>query len=119
MRFRDWLPFGSVPELSPEELAQGLRHAVPPQVIDVRTSIEFRQGHILGAHHAPVHELAKTLSQLQLDPSIAVIAVCKSAHRSIPAVRLLRDRGFSAYQLAGGMDRWQRLELPVVQGGPS
>lgn len=116
MRWRDWLPFGKVPDLAPEELARRLGQGEPLHVIDVRTSIEFRNGHIAGALHIPVHELANALPTLSLDPHLAVIAVCKTAHRSIPAVRLLRHHGFSACQLAGGMDRWRRQGLPVVRG---
>jgi rhodanese-related sulfurtransferase len=36
-----------------------------------------------------------------------VVAICLTAHRSIPAVRLLRARGFEAAQLAGGMLAWR------------
>ena len=36
-----------------------------------------------------------------------VVAICLSAHRSIPAARLLRAHGFpDAAQLAGGMLAW-------------
>jgi rhodanese-related sulfurtransferase len=40
------------------------------------------------------------------------VAICKTAHRSIPAVRLLRQQGYNAQQVAGGMDRWRSAGLP-------
>lgn len=116
MRWRDWLPFGRVPELTPEDLAQRLASGATVQLLDVRTALEYRQGHIAGAVHVPLLNLASTLPRLGLDPQLPVAAICKTAHRSIPAVRLLEAEGFRAFQLAGGMDRWRRLGLAVAAG---
>jgi rhodanese-related sulfurtransferase len=116
MRWLDWLPFGRVPEIAPEDLARRLAAPDPPVVIDVRTAPEFRHGHIPGAHHVPVHTLVEALPSLELAPQVTVVAVCKTAHRSIPAVRLLAGSGLSALQLAGGMDRWRQRGLPIVRG---
>ena len=118
MRWKDWLPFGRVPEMAPEELARRLAEGMALQLVDVRTGLEFRQGHIAGARHVPVHALAAAIPALALDPQVPVVAICKTAHRSIPAVRLLEGRGLKALQLADGMDRWRRLGLPVAQGLP-
>ncbi len=117
MRWKDWLPFGGVPEISPEDLAGRLAAGTPVQLVDVRTGLEFRQGHIAGARHVPVHALRAALPELALDPQVPVVAICKTAHRSIPAVRLLEGRGLKALQLAGGMDRWRRRGLPMMAGG--
>ena len=116
MRWRDWLPFGRVPEIAPEDLARRLTAPEPPIVVDVRTALEYRQGHIAGAHHIPVQALAAALPSLAFDPKVTVVAICKTAHRSIPAVRLLQAEGLTAMQLAGGMDRWRRRGLPIVRG---
>jgi rhodanese-related sulfurtransferase len=116
MRWRDWLPFGRVPEVAPDDLARRLADDTPVQLVDVRTGLEFRQGHIAGARHVPVLALEAALPELALDPQVPVVAICKTAHRSIPAVRLLQGRGLRAMQLAGGMDRWRRRGLPVVVG---
>jgi rhodanese-related sulfurtransferase len=45
-----------------------------------------------------------------------VVAVCLTAHRSVPAVRLLRERGFEAVQLSGGMMAWRAARLPEARG---
>jgi len=116
MRWRDWLPFGRVPEMTPEDLANRLQSGPTVQLLDVRTALEYRQGHIAGAVHVPVPSLASALPRLGLDPQLPVVAICKTAHRSIPAVRLLEAEGFTAVQLAGGMDRWRRLGLAVAVG---
>jgi rhodanese-related sulfurtransferase len=107
-----WRPFGRVPELAPSELARRLERE-PLQLIDVRTPAEFARGHIAGARNAPITTFARRLPGLDLDPLRPVVAICLSAHRSIPAVRALRRAGHAeAYQLAGGMRAWRRSQLP-------
>lgn len=110
---------GPVPEIAPEALARRLATSDPPTLVDVRTTLEYRNGHIEDAHHIPVHALAAALPSLALDPQLTVVAICKTAHRSIPAVRLLQCQGLTALQLAGGMDRWRRRGLPIVRGDPT
>ena len=103
-----WWPFGQVPEVTPEELSRQLRSSRPPQLLDVRSAVEHAQGHIPGVKLAPLPELSRRLADLGLDPRRPVVAICKSGNRSRPAVRLLRNNGFQARQLAGGMDAWRR-----------
>ena len=110
-----WWPFGRVPEVTPGALAAELA-AQPPQLVDVRTPAEFAAGHIAGAVNVPVHDLPRRLADLDLDPARPVVAVCLTGHRSVPAVRLLAERGFQARQLAGGMTAWWRDRLPDVKG---
>ncbi len=111
-----WFPFGTVPEIPAPRLAKDLAAIPPPQLVDVRTETEFRAGRIPGAVSAPITSLARALPGLGLDPSRRVIAICLTAHRSIPAVRLLRQRGFDAAQLAGGMLAWRAAGFPEDRG---
>lgn len=110
-----WLPFGTVPEISPLELdALCQDGSAPPQLVDVRTDSEWRAGHIAGAMHVPITELGSRIAGLHLDGTRPIVAICRSAHRSVPAVRLLQRSGFhNACQLQGGMLAWQQAELPV------
>jgi rhodanese-related sulfurtransferase len=111
-----WLPFGKVPEVPAPRLAQELVLAPPPQVVDVRTEAEFRRGHVHGAVNVPIQQLAARLPALGLERDRAVVAICLSGHRSIPAVRLLRARGFEASQLRGGMFAWRAAGFPEERG---
>lgn len=123
MDFFWWLPFGKVPEVSPQELDDMLRNgSQKPQIIDVRTGLEWRSSHIPGAVHVPITELGSRIASLQLDGNRPIIAICRSAHRSIPAVRELKEFGFkNACQLKGGMLAWWKAELPTEgnDGDPS
>jgi rhodanese-related sulfurtransferase len=110
-----WLPFGHVPEIPAVTLPQRLADDPTPLVLDMRTPAEWRRGHIAGACNTPINQLKKQLPTLDLDPRRPVVCICLSAHRSIPAVHLLRARGVEhMLQLKGGMLAWRRAGLPTL-----
>ena len=108
MNILRWLPFGKVPEVTPTQLNTGKNDF---QMIDVRSVAEFQADHIDGAVNLPITQFSsQALQTLELDRQKPVVAICLSAHRSIPAVRYLRDLGFDGYQLAGGMKAWWKYQ---------
>ena len=110
-----WLPFGSVPEITPADLKDSLGKG-GPLIVDVRTPGEFAGGHIQGASRMSIGQLKRALAAGAIEPGREVIAVCLSATRSIPAVRLLRQNGVpNARQLAGGMRAWIGAGLPTTK----
>ena len=111
-----WLPFGRVPEVDAASLKAELDKQDGLQLIDVRTSVEYAHGHIAGAVNVPITHLKLALPALELDPSQPVVAICATAHRSPPAVRLLPQAGFKVRQLRGGMVTWNRSHLPITKG---
>ncbi|PLX34929.1 MAG: rhodanese-like domain-containing protein [Hyphomicrobiales bacterium] len=114
-----WLPIGSVPEVTPDELARlvNKRSRSRPQILDVRTMPEYEQGHIRNSLHLPIGALNGNIGALPFDKSKPVYAICRSAHRSILAVRLLEMAGYEQpNQLQGGMMAWERSGLPVTKG---
>ena len=82
-------------------------------IIDVRPAEEYRQGHLPGAINIPLPELEKQLQQL--DPAQQVVAYCRGPHcvLAFDAVQTLRDRGFNARRLDGGLPEWRLLGLPT------
>lgn len=110
---------GEVPEVEPEQLA-AMIEAGELQILDVRTGAEWRSSRIEGAVHVPISQLTDRLlaDELGLDPEIPVVTICLTAHRSIPATRLLRRNGYDAVQLAGGMSAWRKAKMPRVKGKP-
>jgi rhodanese-related sulfurtransferase len=115
-RLRTWIPLGEVPEVAPRVLAERLAAGDDVQLVDVRSALEHRQSRIAGARCAPILAWPSALTALRLDPARPVVAICLSAHRSIPAVRMLKERGFEAAQLAGGMAAWWAAKLPTAHG---
>ena len=110
-KIRKWIPFGRVPEISSEELNSLVNsNSETIQILDVRTQAEWKFGHIKGATNIPIINLNRGVDNLDFDKSITVVTICLSAHRSIPAVRVLRDLGYKdVKQLAGGMRAWNKL----------
>jgi len=69
-------------------------------LLDVREHEEVAVGEVEGAHNIPLGELRSRLAELPRDKKILVN--CASGKRSYFAVRLLRQKGFDAYNLSGG-----------------
>jgi rhodanese-related sulfurtransferase len=111
-----WRPFGRVPDIDAASLQAELDNRDGLQLIDVRTPVEYGRGHIAGAVNVPITRLKSALPALELDPDRLVVAICATAHRSPPAVRLLRQAGFTARQLRGGMIAWNHSNLPLTKG---
>lgn len=73
-------------------------------LLDVRRTEELAVGQLPGAHHIPLHELRGRLNELPRGRKLLVY--CQSGQRSYFAARLLRQKGFDAYNLSGGFKTW-------------
>lgn len=83
-------------------------------VLDVREQNEFDAGHILNAKLIPLLKLKESVGELERHRDRPIVVVCRSGQRSATACALLGTRGFSqAYNLSGGMQAWQKADLPV------
>lgn len=114
-----WLPVGKVPEVSPEDLHRWLEDGRDVQLVDARTALEYQQGTIRDARHAPLTGTPRAIDQLNLNPSRPVVLLCLSGHRSRPGTRYLRARGLKAYSLSGGITAWRRMGFPLRKPGGS
>lgn len=70
------------------------------QLLDVRTTGEYKRGHIEGFTNIPVDNLRDNLGEL--DPSKPVYVICQSGVRSYIASRILTQRGFDCFNFSGG-----------------
>jgi DNA-binding transcriptional ArsR family regulator/rhodanese-related sulfurtransferase len=75
--------------------------------LDVRPAPEYAGGHLPGAIHIPVEELAERLAELPADREI--IAYCRGQYCVLAhdAVRLLNRHGFRASRAADGALEWR------------
>ncbi|WP_223879876.1 FAD-dependent oxidoreductase [Paenibacillus spiritus] len=73
-------------------------------LVDVRTELEFANGHIDGAVHLPVDELRGSLDRL--DPSKEIWVYCQVGLRGYTASRILTQRGYRVRNLSGGYKTW-------------
>lgn len=104
---------GSAQALSIHEFTK-LVNAGDAQVIDLRESKEFREGHILDALNIPYTKLDAQQTQLKKDKT--VVLVDKMGQHSGAASKKLQKQGFSVARLRGGIMEWQGQNLPLVTG---
>lgn len=85
-------------------------------VLDVRPELEYVAGHLPGAIHIPLEELAERLSELPSDREI--VAYCRGQYCVLAhdAVRLLADHGLRAKRATDGVLEWRVVGVPVEAG---
>jgi len=84
------------------------------RVIDVRDAAKFAAGHIVDAKNIPESEFSGS-SATQIKTGKTTLLVCDAGDRSGElAGRLRKDGSENVYSIAGGLDAWQRDNLPVV-----
>ena len=80
--------------------------AVGAFLVDVRTGLEFNNGHAAGARHIPLEQVGRRTGELPADSHVVVI--CQSGHRSALAARTLAKRGITVSSVRGGTPAWKR-----------
>ena len=110
------MPQPQAPLLEPDELARRLDAGEPVQVLDVRAPDQVSQSHLtfgaaLQFQALPNSQLfaLPSLESLGLDQARPVAVVCGHGNSSQRTAAFLRDRGFDAYSVAGGMARWETI----------
>ena len=83
-------------------------------VLDVREAAEFDAGHVLNAKQIPFGKLNESIGELERYRTQPIIVMDSSGLRSSAACVLLNKHGFElAYNLAGGVQAWQKAGLPL------
>lgn len=95
--------------MKPADLSQA---RAEHHLLDVREDDEWQAGHIEDAQHIPLGELGDRVGELPTGRRI--VAVCRSGSRSAAAVRGLKQLGYDALNLDGGVTAWSRAGLPLV-----
>jgi rhodanese-related sulfurtransferase len=91
-------------EQLPEEVLERVRRKENVVILDVREPEEWESGHIPGAKHIPLRQIAKSLNEL--DPKQETIVVCRSGNRSGQACDFLSSMGYNVINMSGGMSKW-------------
>lgn len=85
-------------------------------VLDIRDAKDFNSGHLVNAMNIPYAKLAERMSELEKHKERPIILVCKTGQTVSVAGKMLREKGFNALRLSGGMMEWSNQNLPVVRG---
>lgn len=84
--------------------------------IDCRYDMEYDESHIPAAQLIPLDQIREDADSP--DKSKTYIVYCRSGRRSECATFLLRERGFDAFSMKGGIRDWPfELEGEGVQSG--
>jgi molybdopterin/thiamine biosynthesis adenylyltransferase/rhodanese-related sulfurtransferase len=111
----------AIQRITPVELQQlldGQRDPAHPDVVlvDVREPAEFAAGHIAGALHVPVGQLAARLDEIPGDRT--PVFICRSGGRSMNACGIALRAGRDAVvNLEGGMLAWSATVDPTIRVG--
>jgi rhodanese-related sulfurtransferase len=86
------------------------------QVVDVRTAVEHAAGHISGAAHIPLERLGPDAAE-QLDSGRPLVVYCRGGNRSATAAEALRNSGYEAHSIDGGLVAWDEAGFPLEPEG--
>lgn len=76
--------------------------------VDVRTPGEYARGHVAGARLIPHTEMASRWRELRGSRDKRLLVYCRSGSRSGNATRVLRSKGFTRAENAGGIGGLRR-----------
>ncbi len=108
------LPTSTLPNVEAPDLARRLAAERDLVVLDVREPVEWEEGHVPGALHIPMLQVAGRLAEVPRDRPLALM--CRGGARSSLVGSLLLSRGFTnLLNTWGGMAGWLEAGLPVAQ----
>lgn len=80
--------------------SQVLNNSDDDVILDTRTDMEYAMGNIPTAIHIPVDSLRERMGEIPKDKKIYVY--CQSGLRSYIACRILKQNGYTCYNVSGG-----------------
>ncbi len=105
--------------ISQQELLRYMASPVDQLILDVRTPMEFRAGHVPGAINIPYTDLLRRLDEVRLYQDKEVVVYCETGIRAGVAEKILGDVGFSRLRhLEGDMALWRHNQLPLETPPP-
>ena len=108
------LPLGTLANVTPQELAHRLEHDRDLVVLDVREPVEWAGGHVPGARHIPMREVAQRIDEVPRDRTVAI--TCAGGARSSVVGSMLLARGFTdLVNVWGGITGWAQAGLPTAR----
>jgi len=74
-------------------------------IVDVRTPEEFKKKHVKNAINLPIKEIMK--GKINLPNTKEIVVYCRTGSRSSTVAKVLREQGWSVYDVATQSD-WER-----------
>jgi rhodanese-related sulfurtransferase len=84
-------------------------------IIDVRTPVEYNNGHIENAINIDFYSNSFRDELDQLDKNLVILIYCRSSNRSSNALVIMEELGFKeVYNMLQGINGWITAGYPVV-----
>lgn len=84
--------------------------------VDVRTPAEYARSHVVGATLIPLPEVGDRWKELRAQRNKRMLVYCRTGSRSRVATRLLRSKGFTKAENAGGLGGLRRAGVRLESG---
>lgn len=93
-------------EVEPAEVAQWLQSGTDVLLLDCREPVEHQTVSIEQAILLPMSELPRRVAELAVYRQRRIVVHCHHGVRSLQVAAWLRQQGYSAQSMVGGIDRW-------------
>jgi phage shock protein E len=98
--------------ISADALLARIEAGAAPVILDVRSRVEFANGHVPGARHIPFWRVSRRIGELQVRGDAEVVVYCGHGPRAMIAGRALRRNGFTRITyLEGHFSTWRMKGL--------
>ena len=105
-----------VRHVNAEQAADIINKDPAVRVLDVRTGLEYRFGHIKGAENINYYGFSFEKKLSELDKNVTWLVHCKVGVRSSKTLPLMKEAGLThIIHLDGGIDAWKEAGLPVTR----
>ena len=98
--------FGNPSKMSAQEAKSIMDSGESYTLLDVRTSDEYRNGHIRGAKSLPLAQLQQTAERAIPNKDAKILIYCASGARSGNAASMLKNLGYTDVHNFGGIMSW-------------
>lgn len=100
--------------LSPSRAIRLMNNQSDTVVLDIRTTAEFKGGHIKGAKNIPLADFASSVDGLNDTKDKPVLVYCNTGNTATRAIKLLKNAGYGKINnLEGGIAAWKEANLPL------
>jgi rhodanese-related sulfurtransferase len=99
-----------------KELLKRIESKSAPVIIDARTGIEFKRGHVSGAINVPPRKILLKTAKLPKAKDTEIVVCCEHGQRAWIAKKLLAARGYTnTALLEGHLKDWKKAGLPLEE----
>ena len=102
--------------ISGPELMQLIENNKAPMIIDVRSSREYKSGHVEGSINIPFRSNFAKIDEVMADPKRLIVVYCAYGPRAAWAQRKMRKTGLeNVILMTGHISKWKKQKLPLVK----